>query len=81
MIVLRGRIVVPARGRRRFVRRDQGTRVHLPAGVPHGWSTAGDEPVELLVVVQPHSRTGDYERMFRDVVAADPQSDPEAGDR
>jgi quercetin dioxygenase-like cupin family protein len=78
MVVLRGRIVCRL-GEDTF-NAGPGDTVHLPAGVPHGWSTDGEEPVELLVVfsLTPDS---DYERMFRDLSSIDLEHDFEAGDR
>ena len=78
MIVLRGRIVCRL-GEDTFDA-GPGDTVHLPAGIPHGWSPQGDEPVELLVVfsLTPDS---DYERMFRDMSVLDLENDPEAGVR
>jgi quercetin dioxygenase-like cupin family protein len=78
MIVLRGHIVCRL-GEDTFDA-GPGDTVHLPAGIPHGWSPQGDEPVELLVVfsLTPDS---DYERMFRDLSSVDLEHDFEAGDR
>jgi quercetin dioxygenase-like cupin family protein len=78
MIVLRGRIVCRL-GEDTFDA-GPGDTVHLPAGIPHGWSPQGEEPVELLVIfsLTPDS---DYERMFRDLSSIDLEHDFEAGDR
>jgi quercetin dioxygenase-like cupin family protein len=78
MIVLRGRIV--CRLADDTFNAGPGDTLHLPAGIPHGWSPEGQEPVELLVVfsLTPDS---DYERMFRDLASIDLEQDFEAGDR
>ena len=64
MVVQRGRIVCHVEDE--TFTAEAGDTVHMPAGVPHGWRTAGDEDVELLVIfsLTPDS---DYERMFREV--------------
>jgi quercetin dioxygenase-like cupin family protein len=62
MIVLRGRIV--CRVGEDTLHAGPGDTIHMPAGVPHGWRTDGDDEVELLVIfaLTPDS---DYEGMFR----------------
>jgi quercetin dioxygenase-like cupin family protein len=64
MVVQRGRIV--CRVGEKMMRVGPGDTIHMPAGIPHGWSTDGDDEVELLVIftLTPDS---DYEGMFRAV--------------
>jgi quercetin dioxygenase-like cupin family protein len=64
VIVQRGRIVCRV-GQETFSA-GPGDTIHMPAGVPHDWSTVGEDEVELLVVFNLTPDT-DYERLFRTV--------------
>ena len=77
MFVQRGRIVCRV-GDETFSA-GPGDTIHMPAGVPHGWRTDGDDEVELLVIFSLTPDT-DYERFFREASRA-PADDFEAHQR
>jgi quercetin dioxygenase-like cupin family protein len=64
VIVQRGRIVCRV-GEETFST-EPGDTIHMPAGVPHGWRTDGEDEVELLVIFSMTSDTN-YERFFREI--------------